>query len=130
MLTVDKVRDMLAAILPTDTIYAGFIDANQPQCLGVYQRDSGGWNQAIGTDSTYQVFFGKVLVHWGKDIRACSQKVSEIFDLLLTNRKSTINNHKLVDIRMERSPIQLGRDDNGIWESVVVFTIIYEWEES
>lgn len=131
MLTVNSVRDWLATKLPTTTISAGFVDANLVQCLGVYQRDTGGWNQAIGAPSTYQSFYGKILVHWGKDVRDCTTKASAVFDILRlqANRKSTINGHALVDIRMERPPIPLGRDANGIWEAVVIYTIIYEETE-
>jgi hypothetical protein len=129
MLTVNNVRDWLATLLPTDTIYAGFIDAKTEQCLGVYQRDTGGWNQAIGAPSTYQRFYCKVLVHWGKDIRDCTQKAAAVFDLIHTNRKGMIDGHQLIDIQAERPPIQLGRDESMIWESIVVFTIIYETED-
>lgn len=131
MLTVNSVRDWLAAKLPTTTISAGFIDANLVQCLGVYQRDAGGWNQAIGAPSTYQSFYGKILVHWSKDVRDCTAKAAAVFALLRlqANRKSTIDGHTLVDIRMERSPVSLGRDANGIWEAVVIFTIIYKETE-
>ena len=129
MLTVNSVRDWLAAKLPATTIFAGSIDANLVQCLGVYQRDAGGWNQAIGAPSTYQSFYGKILVHWGKDVRNCTAEAAAAFALLQANRKSTIDSHALIDIRMERPPVSLGRDSDGIWEAVVIFTIIYEETE-
>ena len=125
MLTTSNIRDWLASLLPTDRIYAGSIDANQAQCIGVYQRDTGKWNQAIGAASTYQKFEGKLLIHWGQDIRICETKAAAVFQLLANNRKTTIATHPLADITLARPPIDVGRDSSGIWESVITFTVIY-----
>lgn len=125
MLTVSNIRDWLAALLPGDLVYAGFIDANQTHCIGVYQRDAGDWVQAIGEDSTYQRFECKLLIHWGADIRDCEAKAEAVFNLLKANRKSTISTHQLAGIRLARPPIDVGRDANGIFESIVLCTIMY-----
>lgn len=126
MLSLSNVRDWLSSLLPGTTIYAGFIDANQNQCIGVSQRD-GSWNQAIGAPSTYQQINIKLLVHWGTDIRSCEKKAAAVFDALLANRKSTINNLPLIDVKVQ-PPNSIGRDERGIFESIVLSTIIYETE--
>lgn len=126
MLTISNVRDWLASLLPGTNLYAGSIDANQNQCIGVYQRE-GTWNQAIGAPSTYQQINIKLLVHWGTSILDCETKSSALFDLLLANRKSTINNQPLIDIQV-RPPTNIGRDDRGVFEAIVICTIIYETE--
>lgn len=128
MITLVNVRDWLAALLTGTIVQAGFIDATLDTCIGVYQRETGKWNQAIGAASTYQQFDGKLLIHWGKDVRDCETKAATVFSLLLANRKSTISTHKLVDIRLDRAPINIGRDERGVFESIVTFTIIYETE--
>lgn len=124
MLAITNVRDWLSSLLPGTTIYAGSIDANQNQCIGVYQRD-GVWNQAIGAPSTYQQINIKLLVHWGTGISDCETRAAALFETLLANRKSTINNQPLIDIQV-KPPINIGRDDRGVFESIVLCTIIYE----
>jgi len=122
MLTVKAVRDWLATLFPSDTVLAGFLDANLNQCLAVYQRDTGVWNQAIGGNSTYQRFYGKVLVHWGTASDVCEAKADTVFNTILANRS------QYAGITMDRPPVLIGRDNRGIFEAVVIFTIIYETE--
>jgi len=122
MLTLKNARDWLATLFLTDFVSAGFLDANRTQCLAVYQRDTGGWNQAIGSESTYQRFYGKVLVHWGSTEDVCDAKALAVFNTIKANRSHYI------DVQMERPPFGIGRDDNGIFEAIVLFTIIYEME--
>ena len=129
MLTVDQVRDWLAALFPDDLVFAGFIDGNEPMCMGVYQRDAGRWNQAISQDSTYQAFPVKVLLQWGKDVRGCTAKADAVFKKIRANRKGVIGTSKIFDIQMGNPVVILGRNDNGIWEAIVTFTILYEMEE-
>lgn len=127
MMTVTAIADWLAGLLSGVTVYAGFINANEAQCVGVYARDAGERLQAIGGEMPYQMFPCKLLVHWSKNISACETEAQLIQSTLLANRKSTIDGHALVDIRLEKpEPINVGRDSNGIWESVIPMTIIYE----
>lgn len=122
LLTVKDVRDWLAGLFTADTVLAGFLDANLTQCLSVYQRDTGDWNQAIGGSSTYQRFHAKVLVHWGTTSNACEVKATAVFNAILANRSH------YAGINMDRPPVLLGRDSKGIFEAVVIFTIIYGTE--
>lgn len=127
MLTLTEIADWLAGLMTGATVYCGFIDANDLQCIGVYDRDTGTRRQTIGQESAFQNYSCKVLVHWSKNITTCETEAQLIYTTLLANRKSSINGHALIDIQMERpKPINVGRDDNGIWESVIPMTIIYE----
>ena len=127
-MTLSSIGDWLAGLMPGTAIYTGSIDANKTQCIGVYQRpDPANWNQAIGAPSTYQQTEVKFLVHWGTGIRDCETKALDLFNLLLANRTSTINNRKLINI-LTRAPVNIGRDEKGVFESIVICTIFYETE--
>lgn len=126
-MTLNAIADWLAGLLSGVTVYCGFINANDEQCIGVYDRDTGIRLQAIGGEMPYQNYPCKVLVHWSKNISTCETQAQLIQSTLLANRKSTINGHALVDIQLEKpNPVNVGRDNNGIWESVIPMTIIYE----
>ena len=127
MMTLNAIADWLAGLLPGVTVYCGSINANDSQCIGVYDRIDAIRKQAIGGEMSHQDYPCRILVHWTKNIASCETQALAIQNILLANRKATIDGHAVIDIQLTRpTPVNLGRDDNGIWESAIPMTIIYE----
>ena len=67
-----------------------------------------------------------VLVHWTKNTIETELKSMEIYNALW-GQNPVINGHRVIKINLrDANPIGLGVDDNGIYEYVINFDILYE----
>lgn len=96
----------------------GFINKNKAQTIGLYERRS----VSVDTfrESSYLIKQLTILVHWSKSSNECEIKAEEIADKL--DRLSFDGGW--VDV--ESPPIDVGRDENEIFERTIDITIYYE----
>lgn len=97
----------------------GFVNKNKEKAIGVYERQTEDVN-CYGK-SSYSIKRLRVLVHWSKSSDLCETKAEEISKKL---DKYKFNNGWI----NASSSIELGRDENEIFERVIELTI-YTKEE-
>lgn len=132
MLMLEDVRDLVSGLGFTDdsSVYMGKLDAKQDQSIGVYYlKRSAPYTVAIGgkDKESYGTKQISILIHWNRSMRDTEAVASELFDKLAAMREVRIHEkqikfiHPLVD-----QPVDVGTDDNGIYEMVIEIELIYE----
>ena len=130
MLTLADVRDWMKGFNVGEHFYIGKLDAKQDKSIGVYQRASTGRpHMAIGgLDLTkYDVKQISVLVHWNDNAREAEEAARALFDRLRTVGRVTIGGTHINYLCLEvLEPVDVGADDNGIYERTIWFDLYYE----
>jgi hypothetical protein len=96
----------------------GFINKNKAQTVGLYERRSTPVNTY--RESSYLIKQLTILVHWSKSSTECELKAEEIANAL--DRYSFEGGWVDVD----SPPIDVGRDENEVFERTIDITIYYE----
>lgn len=130
MITASNVKDYLKGRIDgVNNWYCGSLRSNKEKCICVYSKQAMGRNTIClgGLDNTSTFVQGySVLVHWNKNANDSEQKAMEVYRTLW-GQDPVINNHKVIKIDLrDANPIGLGVDDNGIYEFVINFDILYE----
>ena len=126
-MTLVNIKDWLKTLIGDigEGISTNAIDTGLEHCIGVFDRTVGDDNpSAYSGASTYGRWRIAVLVHWGRDPTACSAKARAICDLLDARNYHTVGGCRSFTETVG-SPISLGKDDSGISEYKIEFTLIY-----
>ena len=133
MITTDDVMQWVKTLgaFDNETKYTmARLDGTQIKRIGVYPRtDYAETDIAIGgRDTTVtRIKPVQVLIHWTKNARDTENTAQALYDALAFNPRGVINNHPVSYIDLQSSePIDLGADDNGIFERVIRFDIHYQ----
>lgn len=148
MLGLADIRDWIESMRLADHYYIGKLDDKQDRSIGVYQRQAASEpRMAIGglSRTSYDIKYISVLVHWNHSARETEEAAAELFAALRTARNveldaegSVISGesagaetvHRIMFVDMACSePVDVGTDDNGIYERVIWFDAYYEREE-
>ena len=84
---------------------------------------------AIGgiKNSSYRVKSVSVLVHWNKSVRDTEKAAEQLYNMLRDTKRVTINGIRVFFTKMQvDEPVDVGTDDNGIFECVIELDIYYE----
>lgn len=127
------VKQLTNKSLIADYFYIGKLDNKKEKSIGVYQlkRDNSP-NIAIGGYSNTKTIKKSVsiLIHWNKNAKETELKAYEIYYKLLCLRDFKINNIKVNYIELlEGEPIDVGTDENNVYERVIEATFYYENKE-
>lgn len=111
-------------------ISAGTVNGTAAQYIGVYGGKSPAKRVvAIGgsDNSSYQYKSFSVLIHWGKNCTAAERKAQQTYDLIAGLQDAIIGSNTAKFAEMLYSePKAAGRDERGVYEYVVDFSICYE----
>lgn len=132
MLGIGDVRDYIAGlgIADNNNVYCGKLDNKKDKSIGVYnlniqrppQTAVGGLN-----NSSYRVKSISILVHWNTSVRDTEKAAEQLYNMLRDMNHITINDTKVFFTKMlVDEPVDVGTDDNGIFESVIELDIYYE----
>lgn len=132
MLFLSEIRDYVAAldIAEDDHVYSGKLDNKKMESIGVYNNKRGNpLKETIGGDKSES--YGKkavsMLVHWNKSQRETEKKAYELYELLRACRNALVGTTKILFTKMAMNePVDIGTDENGIYEMVIDFDIYYE----
>lgn len=125
-----KIRDWLKGFNIGDNFYIGKLDNKKEKSIGVYLRDRS--DHPVTTIGglpcgTYDITSVKLLIHWNHNSDESEQAARSLFAALRSQTQFTIDNtliHYLELLCPE--PIEVGTDDNGVYEWVIEFSIYYE----
>lgn len=124
------VRDYIESLKLSEHTYMGKLDDKKEKSIGVYHgKRETPYKTAIGGPSqqSYGVKSVSFLVHWNKSPRETEKAAKALFDVLRDTREVKINNSTIKFIQLlYDKPIDVGTDDNSIYEMVIDVAIVYE----
>lgn len=132
MLFLSDLRDAFVAIgiADADHAWSGKMLDKKKESIGVYNGRNGnrGHNSVGGSqNSSYELKKVSVLVHWNKDQRITERKSYEIYEKIRDMRNVPAGDTKILFTDMEYvEPVDIGTNDEGIYEMVIDFNLYYE----
>lgn len=132
MLGIGDVRDYIAGLGIADNtnVYCGKLDDKKNKSIGVYNNNKQRSVQmAVGglNNSSYRIKSVSLLVHWNTSVRDTEKTAEQLYNMLRDMNHITINDTKVFFTKMlVDEPVDVGTDDNGIFECVIELDIYYE----
>lgn len=127
---LSDMRDYVASLQIADKVYMGKLDSKQDKSIGVYNsKHEHAYRTAIGGPQleSYGTKYVTILVHWNQSPRDTEKAASELFEILRRADEVTINNETIKFIQpLTDGPVDVGTDDDGIYEMVIEAAVIYE----
>ena len=119
-MTVKEVAELLLNLCPEleGLVSCGFINKGKEKAIGLYER-SGVVRQCYGA-SSYQPKSLTILIHWTKSSDNCERTAQNIAEKL--NKYDYGNGW----IEVTTPPIDVGRDENEIFERTINITIYHK----
>ena len=128
MMTLGEIRDWLKTQVNCPQWYIGKIDGSKEQCIGLYNVTSPAPVIALGglENTSYTTKAISILVHWGKNADTAERKAQEVYAALF-GQTGIIGDHQVIQFDVRTSePVNVGTDDNNIYEYVIETVIYYE----
>ena len=126
---LSDVRDYVKSIRPSNPVYLGKLDIKQEQAIGVYHsKHSHPPKTAIGGSrlESYGIKYVTLLVHWNHSMRDTEKAARELFEALRQTREVTVNKEHVKFIQLlTDEPVDVGTDDDGIYEMVIEAAVVY-----
>jgi len=131
MLELADIKNWLKTIdSGAENFYIGKLDNKKEKSIGVYQlRTSSPPDIAVGGQANTKTLSKSVsiLIHWNKNANETENKALEIFNKMSNARNVEINNLKINYIRLlVHEPVDVGTDENNVYERVIEATFYYE----
>lgn len=129
MLRTSQLAAYLRQRLSDTSIINGSIEKDKPQSIGVYGRQGVPPVVAVGgkENSSYNILPISILVHWTENQELCDEKAEEIYDLFFMMTNTLIGSSNVIGVAMKTSsPVNVGRDEKNICESVIEMDIYFE----
>ena len=132
MITLAEVRDWIKTFNAANNYFIGKIDNKQENSIGIYQRKTiDGPRVAIGGRSltSYDVKSISILVHWNKNANETEKRAQYLYNRLFEAESVVIGGTPIKMIALlQNEPVDVGTDDNNVYESVIELDLYYERE--
>ena len=132
MITLAEVRDWIKTFNAANNYYIGKIDNKQENSIGIYQRKTiDGPRVAIGGRSltSYDVKSISVLIHWNKNANETEKRAQYLYNRLFEAESVVIGETPIKMISLlQNEPVDVGTDDNNVYERVIELDLYYERE--
>lgn len=124
-MTLTAIKDWIKALIGDigDGIACGAIDAGKGRFIGVYDKTAGS-DAPVAQVTTYNRKRIVLLIHWGQDPTVCAEKASAVRDLIAQPKRFDIDGYSTF-VETIKPPIPIGKDNKGIYEYTIEFTLIY-----
>jgi len=117
-------------IVDRSHVYCGKMQGNTEKCIGVYNLSgSREKRETIGGDknSSYRVKTVSLLVHWNKDSEQTEIIAERLYQAVGHVRDTDIGGKRVLFVRLlTDNPVDVGTDDDGIYEMVIEAEFYYE----
>lgn len=127
---LSSVRDYIATLDLADHVYQGKMPGKQGRSIGVYNsKYSHTYKTAVGGLhlESYGLKYVTFLVHWNKSPRDTEEAALSLFSALQQARDVTVNDETIIFIQLlVNEPVDVGTDDDGIFEMVIEAAVVYE----
>ena len=132
MITLAEVRDWIKTFNAANNYYIGKIDNKQENSIGIYQRKTiDGPRIAIGgrTLASYEVKSISILIHWNKNANETEKRAQYLYNRLFEAESVVIGATPIKMIALlQNEPVDVGTDDNNVYERVIELDLYYERE--
>lgn len=132
MITLAEVRDWIKTFNAANNYYIGKIDNKQENSIGIYQRKTiDGPRVAIGGRSltSYDVKSISILIHWNKNANETEKRAQYLYNRLFEAESVVIGGTPIKMIALlQNDPVDVGTDDNNVYERVIELDLYYERE--
>lgn len=132
MITLAEVRDWIKTFNAANNYYIGKIDNKQENSIGIYQRKTiDGPRAAIGGRSlaSYDVKSISILIHWNKNANETEKRAQYLYNRLFEAESVVIGGTPIKMIALlQNEPVDVGTDDNNVYERVIELDLYYERE--
>ena len=132
MITLAEVRDWIKTFNAANNYYIGKLDNKQENSIGIYQRKTiDGPRVAIGGRSlaSYDVKSISVLIHWNKNANETEKRAQYLYNRLFEAESVVIGETPIKMIALlQNEPVDVGTDDNNVYERVIELDLYYERE--
>ncbi len=132
MITLAEVRDWIKTFNAANNYYIGKIDNKQENSIGIYQRKTiDGPRVAIGgrTLASYDVKSISILIHWNKNANETEKRAQYLYNRLFEAESVVIGETPIKMIALlQNEPVDVGTDDNNVYERVIELDLYYERE--
>ena len=132
MITLAEVRDWIKTFNAANNYYIGKIDNKQENSIGIYQRKTiDGPRVAIGgrTLASYDVKSISILIHWNKNANETEKRAQYLYNRLFEAELVVIGGIPVKMIALlQNEPVDVGTDDNNVYERVIELDLYYERE--
>lgn len=130
MLKLEDIQQYIIGLGIAEDVYIGKLDNKKQKVIGVYNRKVDGPAQiAIGGwgCTTYATRPISLLVHWNKDVSESEEAAYKLYEQLSTETSLMIGGtHVDCLILQVPQPVDVGTDDNGVYEYVIWLDFIYQ----
>lgn len=132
MITLAEVRDWIKTFNAANNYYIGKLDNKQENSIGIYQRKTiDGPRIAIGGRSlaSYDVKSISILIHWNKNANETEKRAQYLYNRLFEAESVVIGETPIKIISLlQNEPVDVGTDDNNVYERVIELDLYYERE--
>lgn len=132
MITLAEVRDWIKTFNAANNYYIGKLDNKQENSIGIYQRKTiDAPRIAIGGRSlaSYDVKSISILIHWNKNANETEKRAQYIYNRLFEAESVVIGETPIKMISLlQNEPVDVGTDDNNVYERVIELDLYYERE--
>lgn len=132
MITLAEVRDWIKTFNAANNYYIGKIDNKQENSIGIYQRKTiDSPRVAIGGRSlaSYDVKSISILIHWNKNANETEKRAQYLYNRLFEAESVVIGGTLIKMIALlQNEPVDVGTDDNNVYERVIELDLYYERE--
>lgn len=132
MLYLSDARDFIAQCLTllvdNEHVYSGILPDKQDKSIGVYGNKRGTPKlAAIGGNHSYSAKKISLLVHWNYSQRETERAAAAVYEAIENAERAEVNGTTILFTKMTtEEAVDVGTDDNGIFEMVIEFEIYYE----
>lgn len=132
MLTLNDIRGYIAGLGIADdkNVYIGKLNNKKEHSIGVYHRQgSGPPVMALGgyDYSSYDIRRISLLIHWDKEVRTSEQAAYGLYEKLKNVSSLFIGDTPINCIILQvPEPVDVGTDDNGVYEYVIWLDFVYQ----
>lgn len=135
MLTLKDIRQYISSLMIAvdSNVYIGKLDNKKQQSIGVYNRKSDGPARIVlgGLKcTTYGTRPISLLVHWNRNVSESEKAAYDLYEALLNEKSGLMIGDTEVRflILQVPEPVDVGTDDNGVYEYVIWLDFIYQRE--
>lgn len=132
MITLAEVRDWIKTFNAANNYYIGKLDNKRENSIGIYQRKTiDGPRVAIGGRSlaSYDVKSISILIHWNKNANETEKRAQYLYNRLFEAESVVIGETPIKMIALlQNEPVDVGTDDNNVYERVIELDLYYERE--
>lgn len=131
MLTLGDIQRYIAGldVAEKNRVFIGKLDGKKEHSIGVYHRQGGGPPvMALGgyEYSSYDIRRVSLLVHWDRDVAASERAAYELYEKLKNVSSLSIGDTPVHCIILQvPEPVDVGTDDNGVYEYVIWLDFVY-----